>query len=159
MTDKHVPETIVVEQVWQVPFRHYAGTITGRYLQEFRDNRRIFGRRCPKCRRVLVPARRNCERCFTETDEWVQVQDRGHLVTFAINCVKYVGMPDPPYIMGLVRLDGADTDIMHYIRGVDLSDVDRAGRSLRIGTRMRAVWKEKRTGNVTDIDYFTPEGS
>ncbi|MBN2284302.1 MAG: Zn-ribbon domain-containing OB-fold protein [Deltaproteobacteria bacterium] len=147
---------IVVEQTWSVPFRHYAGEITSRYLREFRDNKKIMGRRCPKCKQVLVPARKNCERCFTETDEWVEVKDEGRLVTFSINCIKYVGMPDPPYIMGLIKLDGADTAILHFIRGIDLSDIDKAGKELKIGTRMKAVWKKKRVGNVTDIDYFQP---
>lgn len=149
-------EVIAVTQEWSVPFKHYAGEITGRYLKELRDNKTIMGRRCPKCKKVLVPARKNCESCFAVTDEWVKVKDIGTLVTFSINCMKYVSMPDPPYIMALIKLDGADTSIMHFVKGIDLSDIDKAGKNLKIGTRMQAVWKEKRIGNVTDIDYFTP---
>ncbi|MCL5289857.1 MAG: Zn-ribbon domain-containing OB-fold protein, partial [Firmicutes bacterium] len=112
------------------------------------------GTKCPQCHRVLIPARSFCEQCFGPADEWVEVGDQGTIETFSINCMKYVGMPDPPYILAIIRLDGADTGMMHFIGGLDLSNVDEAAGKLKIGTRVQAVWKENREGSITDIEYF-----
>ena len=54
-----------------------------------------------------------------------------------------------PFAWALIRLDGADTALLH---GVD------AGRSdaMITGMRVRARWAEERTGSITDIACFEP---
>jgi len=37
-----------------------------------------------------------------------------------------------------------------------LNDFEAVAKKIRIGGRVRAVWKENRTGNILDIDYFQP---
>jgi|GEM_PF-6855012 len=34
----------------------------------------------------------------------------------------------PPYVLGMVRLDGADNDFRHFIGEVDLSDLEKAAK-------------------------------
>jgi uncharacterized OB-fold protein len=51
--------------------------------------------------------------------------------------------------MGIVKLDGADTGLVHLLGGVDIG-------KLRVGMRMQAVFREKRQGNYLDIEYFRP---
>jgi uncharacterized OB-fold protein len=46
-----------------------------------------------------------------------------------------------------VRLDGADTDLQHY---VEIKDE----KKVKIGARVRAVFEEKRSGKITDIKHF-----
>lgn len=147
-------ENISVKTHWNIPFEHFAGKTASRYFIEMRDHRKIMGTKCPQCHRVLIPARSFCEQCFGPADEWVEVGDQGTIETFSINCMKYVGMPDPPYILAIIKLDGADTGMMHFIGGLDLSNVDAAAGKLKIGTRVQAVWKENREGLITDIECF-----
>jgi uncharacterized OB-fold protein len=52
--------------------------------------------------------------------------------------------------MGLVRLDGADTTVNHYLGDGSL---DR----LAIGARVRAVWRAERRGAMDDILCFEVE--
>lgn len=149
-------ENVKIKSYWNLPFEHHAGITASRYLMELKENGQFVGSRCPHCKRILVPARNFCERCFVETEDWVPVKDTGTIDTFSINCMKYVGLPDPPYILGLIRLDGADTAILHFIGGIDLSNVEEAAKKIKIGARVEAVWKKKkdRTGAITDVEYF-----
>jgi hypothetical protein len=59
---------------------------------------------------------------------------------------------DLPVTYGLVRLDGADTVLLHVV--LDVGD-----EPLEIGRRVEAVLRpvEDRTGSILDIEGFRPE--
>jgi len=150
------PEYPVMEGTISLPYRWALGPVNARFFEELKK-KRIFGTKCPKCARVLVPARKFCPRCFVDTDEWVQVKDEGTLRTWAFINYSYVAQPkEPPYITAVIDLDGADVGLSHYVGGVDFSDLEKIKSRVKIGMRVRAVWKEKREGRITDIDYFAP---
>ncbi len=149
-------EPKVVRQTISLSYQWALGPVFSRFFEEFKE-KRIMGTRCPECRRVLVPARSFCPRCFEKTSEWVQVSDEGTIMTFAMINFSYEGQPKkPPYINGMIDLDGADVGFTHFIGGLDLSDPETIKDKVCIGMKVRAVWKEKREGNIFDIDYFEP---
>ncbi|HEX5605206.1 MAG TPA: zinc ribbon domain-containing protein, partial [Candidatus Binatia bacterium] len=47
-------------------YRWDTGEAIGRYLEELKRGR-LIARRCDGCRRVLIPPRMFCERCFRPT--------------------------------------------------------------------------------------------
>ncbi|MBI2847528.1 MAG: Zn-ribbon domain-containing OB-fold protein [Chloroflexi bacterium] len=149
-------ELIEVQERWNIPYRHSAGRFASRFLIALRDEKKVYGVRCPRCKRVLVPPRPFCERCFVQCTEWVGVSDKGTLEGFTISYQAYVGLPTPPYASGLIKLDGADTALMHFVGGVDLSDPQKAKKAVKIGMRVEAVWKEERLGHILDIEHFRP---
>ncbi len=149
-------DPLLVDAKWEIPYRHAAGPHATRFFAALRDERRILGIRCTACRRVLVPPRAFCERCFADTDEWVPVADVGVVRTMTIQYEKFPGLPDPPYAVGLIQLDGADTSLLAFLGGVDLRDPGYALSKIGIGRRVKAVWKDVREGRVTDIAYFAP---
>ena len=148
----------IVKWDMHLPYRWSAGIVGTRWLEELK-NGRIMGTRCPKCKRVLVPARKFCPRCFVDTTEWVQVGDKETLRTYTIVNFNFTDqVKNPPYIVGVIDLDGADVSFTHFIGEVDLSNIEKASKELRLGMRVQAVWKppEKREGNIFDIEYFKP---
>ena len=149
-------EPLIISGRWDIPYRHTAGQAASRFLRELKENKRIMGVRCPSCRRVLVPPRGFCERCFVPIEEWVEVEDRGTLATFTIVYAQFTGLPAPPYCVGLTKLEGADTALMHYVGGVNLQDLEAARKSVKVGMRLQAVWREEREGKISDIEYFRP---
>jgi hypothetical protein len=149
-------EIVIMPGAWNLPFRHTAGRFASRFFRELRDSQKIYGVRCPQCRRVLLPPRPMCERCFASIDEWVEVGHQGTLEAFTICYVPFLGLPPPPVGMVVVKLDGADTCLQHILSGVDLSDPDKARDVLKIGMRVEAVWREQRRGEILDIQYFKP---
>jgi hypothetical protein len=114
------------------------------------------GVRCPICRRVLVPPRGFCERCFVPVDDFVAVEDKGTLTTFTIVYAHFTSLPPPPYCVGIIKLDGADTGLIHYIGGVDLQDMEAAKKAISVGMRLQAIWRDEREGKITDIECFRP---
>ncbi len=147
---------LTVDARWDIPYRHTAGQAASRFLRELKESKRIMGVRCPSCQRVLVPPRSFCERCFVPIDEWVEVKDTGILTSFTITYAQFTSLPPPPYCVGLIKLDGADTGLMHYVGGVDLQDLEAARKAISVGMRLQAVWREEREGKISDIEYFRP---
>lgn len=132
-------------------FKYAAGGAASRFLVALRDERRIYGTRCPACRRVLVPARSFCPRCGHETTEWREVGPAGTLVAFAADPLP--AHPSAPSLpLALIRLDGADTALVHRIGEADLD-------ALFVGQRVTAVFAEARSGHIHAIAYFKPEES
>jgi uncharacterized OB-fold protein len=149
-------ELVIMPGAWNLPFRHTAGRFASRFFRELRDNKKIYGVRCPKCRRVLLPPRPMCERCFAPIDEWVEVGHQGTVEAYTVLCVPFMGLPPPPLGMAVVKLDGADTGLNHILGGIEFSDPDKSGEAVKIGMRVEAVWKEQRHGEILDIQYFKP---
>ncbi len=139
-----------------VPRIQYAwdtGQAIGRYLEELK-NGRLIARRCNNCRRIMIPPRMFCERCFGPTHDWVVVKDTGTINTFSLSYVSWdVRRLKKPEIPAVIEIDGASSGmgIMHVLGNVK-------PKAVRIGMKVRAVWKpaKQRTGSITDIAYFEP---
>lgn len=144
-------------------FNYAAGEAASRFLIALRDEKRIYGARCPMCRRVLVPARSFCPRCWAELREWIEVGPTGTLIAFAkstprpsspqrnadlddrgFHAQDEEGIPEMD--LGLIRLDGADSALVHFV----------LSSARRTGMRVTARFAEKRTGSILDIAYFEP---
>jgi uncharacterized OB-fold protein len=129
------------------------GEAMGRYLAELKEGR-LIARRCRKCDRVMVPPRMFCERCFRPTDDWLFVKDSGTVNTFSLCYVSWdVRRLKRPEIPAVIEIDGASPGmgILHLIRKV-------RPKAVHVGMRVAAVWRapSKRTGSITDIEYWKP---
>lgn len=133
-----------------IPNTYSAGAVGSRFLIELRDRKRIMGTRCPTCNRVYVPARSICKDCLGQLDEWVEVSDRGTVLTYATDYEAKPTQPvKPPIVYGIIKLDGADTGLVHMLGEAD-------PEQLRIGMKVQAVFREEREGSILDIKYFKP---
>lgn len=137
-----------------VTSRYTLGPAGERFFRAIKDEARILGTRCGRCSLTYVPGRLFCERCFDELTDWIEVGPSG-----AIEAVTAVHLDldgtllDPPLLMALVRLDGADTVMYHRLDGVAEADT-------KIGMRVEAVFRpaEERAGSILDISHFRPVG-
>jgi len=146
----------ILETEVTVPYELAMGRTWWRYFEEFKKEK-IFGTRCPQCLRVMLPARSFCSDCFVEMDEWVEVSQEGVVISWSLTNYHYFGMPvEPPFIAAQLRLDGADNDITHLVGGFDLNDLELVRKTMKIGTRVKAVWREEKKGCIHDIEHFKP---
>ncbi len=156
MTTTNQESSRIVKGKITLPYQWAMGSTTTRFFEAFRQ-RRIMGTRCSGCGRVAVPARKFCSHCFKDTEEWVQVSDQGILRTWVLINFTYEGQPkEPPYIIGVVELDGASNGFTHFVGGLPDYDLTRVREKVRIGRRVRAVWKRRRRGDIFDIEHFEP---
>ncbi|MET7393744.1 zinc ribbon domain-containing protein [Dactylosporangium sp. NPDC005572] len=146
-------DLLVLPGNWNFDYQYFAGETASRFFAELRDRRRIMGRRCPSCRRLLIPARSYCDVCYVETGEWEEVGLSGTLEAFAIILAHFPGLPEPPLAIGFVTLDGADSAILNFVRGVDLTDADAAGARLLRETRVDVVFSAEPAGRITDFHF------
>ncbi len=146
-------EPLSIPGQWNFEYRYFAGETATRFFSEIRDNCRIMGTRNPVSGKVLVPARSFSDADYVPTTEWVETGPGGRLEVFSIIGVKFQGLPDPPFVIGYVTLDGADTALLNTVTGVDLSDLDAAAAMLLKRPRVRTVFADKREGHITDFHF------
>ncbi|MGH2672165.1 MAG: Zn-ribbon domain-containing OB-fold protein [Actinomycetota bacterium] len=137
----------------EFPVRHrYTPGVAGTaFFTALRDRGVLLGSRCEACSYTYVPARLFCERCFAELAADTEVGPGGALVSFTIGFVGLEGEPlEEPETIGLVRLDGADSVLMHRVLDAD--------EPLEIGERVEVVLRPdaERTGTILDIEGFHP---
>jgi len=124
-----------------------------KYFRNLKDKGTFLGAKCDKCDIVYVPPRIYCEKCFQRLeDKYVDVGTIGTVHTFTVLYKNLDGTEkEKPVIMAMVRLDGTDGGVVHYLGEVEPSQVE-------IGMQVKAVLKPKkdRKGIITDIKYFKP---
>ena len=141
---------IIIEGKIIMPYEYYVGIFNTRFFTELRDNKRIMGVRCPVCNWVYVPSRTTCIKCFNQLSQWVEVSDTGTLITYTIvNYSTPVQPTDALLAYGVIKLDGADSGLTHILGEFEY-------KGLKIGMPVKAVFREKRVGNILDISHFKP---
>lgn len=144
-------ELMTRTEQWNITYKHALGETASWFFQQIRDKQQIYGRRDAKTGRVLVPPRAFSDETLEPTRDWVPVGPEGTIEAFTIVYASFKNLPPPPYAFGYVLLKGADTAIGGYFKGIDLTDSDRAARSLRLGTPVITRWAEQRTGDMLDF--------
>jgi uncharacterized OB-fold protein len=87
---------------------------------------------------------------FDPPDELVPVGPEGTVTTWSWAPQPLEGQPLPhPFAWALIRLDGADTAMLHAV------DAGSAA-AMRTGMRVRPRWAEHRAGDIRDIVCFEP---
>lgn len=131
-----------------VPYRWTTGRVTGRFMTELRDAAKLFGIRCGRCERTYLPPTSTCPRCYGRLHDWVELGSEGELVSWTVVHKPWLWQPtEPPYALGLIRVDGADTELLHLVEPAD-------DERLHSGARVRARFKSERKGEITDIECF-----
>lgn len=146
-----VSELLSVEMSMNLTWRYASGSAMERFCEGL-CGRRIEALRCDGCGRRYLPPRPFCGNCRLALTSWVPVADEGTLEAWTVVHVPILDgrtgeLRPTPYGMGLIRLDGADTTLNHYLAE---SDPGRLG----IGLRVRAAWRDELRGAMDDILHF-----
>ncbi len=142
------PYTVV--QTLEFPYRRSLGSVMGAASLALRD-RRILGART-RTGQVLVPPLEYDPHTSDPIDDLVEVGPGGEVVTWT-----WVSNPSSrhplatPFAFALIKLDGADTALVHAVEAADSS-------AMRTGMRVTPRWTDEPTGVITDIVAFVAEG-
>jgi uncharacterized OB-fold protein len=126
-------DVLVDEGKISVPYSWTVGSILSRFYCELRDNAKIWANRCPSCGKVFVPPKIKCIDCYEDLHDWMELPGTGTVET----------------AYGIIKMDGADTGMVHFIGDVDPEEV-------KVGMRVEAVFEDEREGNILDIKHFRP---
>ena len=137
---------------WDIPYLYSIGSTAAKFFMALGKNK-LLATYCPKCARAFVPPRSFCEDCFVPLDQWRELGHEGTIEAATIVFESFPGMPPPPYALAYVRLDGADTALGNFLRGIDLANLPLARKQLAIGGRVRVQFTDKPEGRITDFFY------
>ncbi|MFJ3903827.1 Zn-ribbon domain-containing OB-fold protein [Streptomyces sp. NPDC090025] len=142
------PETLRAPLVVEFPFTRSLGPVQSAFLTGLRERVPLGVR--TEAGRILVPPVEYDPETAAELRELVEVGATGTVTTWAWNPEPRPGQPlDTPFAWVLVRLDGADTALLHAL---DAPGPD----AVRTGMRVRIRWAAERHGAITDIACFEP---
>ena len=127
-------EVLSAPYVLEYTYTRSTGPVIGRFLTGLRDGR-IEGARTPGGR-VIVPPLEYDPDSGEAIGDFVEVGQEGVVTTWARD-------PGQPLAWALVRLDGADTAMLHLVDG-----------TVAKGARVRARWRAERTGSIRDLECF-----
>ncbi|MFG2453906.1 Zn-ribbon domain-containing OB-fold protein [Streptomyces sp. NPDC048512] len=143
-----MPEVLKAPLVVEFPFTRSLGPVQSAFLTGLRE-RVVLGVRTTDGR-TLVPPVEYDPVTAEEIHDLVEVAPTGTVTTWAWNHEPRRGQPlDTPFAWVLVRLDGADTALLHAL---DAPGPD----AVRTGMRVRVRWAPERSGAITDIACFEP---
>ena len=145
------------QEVWNITYDHALGETASTFYTRIRDEAAIYGRRIAGTGRVMVPPRSFSDETLEPTTEWVKVGPGGRIEAFTMVYERFKNLPEPPYAFGYVLLDGADTALGGFFKGIDLADPEAAAEKLKIGTRVATKFAEERKGEMLDF-WFEVEG-
>lgn len=134
-----------------VSHRYTAGIAGERFFRALKDKGVFLATRCDVDGVTYCPARAFCERCLAELTDYFEVGPSGTLESYTVVHFDLDEQPlDPPEVVGLIRLEGADTLLVHRISG------ERT--ALELGMKVEPVLrpKAKRTGSLNDVQHFKP---
>lgn len=142
-------ERLSAPHVLEFPYTRSLGTVLSAFFTGLRD-RRILGVRTVSGR-VLVPPSEYDPDTGEDASELVEVGPAGTVTTWAWQAAPRPDQPlDRPFAWALIRLDGADTALLH---AVDTGDE----RRMSSGMRVRARWRDQTEGLFSDLACFEPE--
>ncbi len=139
-----------LEEHWDITYNHALGETGSHFYTVLRDEGKLLGRRCPTSGRVLLPPRSFGDREFEDTTDWVEIGATGRVEVFTVVFQSFKGLPEAPYCIAYVLLDGADTAILNYVKGIDWTP-DNVSQNIGVGDRVEVVFKEEREGKMTDF--------
>ncbi|WP_030384407.1 Zn-ribbon domain-containing OB-fold protein [Streptomyces sp. NRRL S-241] len=148
MTAASPPEVLRAPLVVEFPFTRSLGPVQSAFLTGLREGV-VLGVKTSDGK-VMVPPVEYDPVTAEEIRELVEVGATGTVTTWAWNDRPRPQQPlDTPFAWVLVKLDGADTALLHAL---DAPGPD----AVRTGMRVRVRWVAEPTGAITDIACFEP---
>ena len=142
-------EILRAPYVLSYDYRRTCGPVIGRFLAGLKEQR-IEGVRTATGRVVVPPVEYDPD-TGEPTQDFVAVAATGTVLTWT-----WVAKPRPthplsrPFAWALIKLDGADTALLHVV------DAGEASR-MKTGARVKARFAAERVGHIRDLACFDLE--
>lgn len=136
---------------WNPEYLYSLGEVS-RFFREVIENKTLYATRSPATGKVWMPPRAYCPDSYEET-EWVPLSGDGTVISctycyflgFTSDLPKFI---DLPYVYALIQLDGTDTYLAHGVR-----PKGQAMGEIKVGTRVRAVFRDDPKGSIADFFF------
>jgi uncharacterized OB-fold protein len=146
--DPDGPAALLSPFVLEYVYKRSLGPVLSRFFTSLREGR-IEGIRTPSGR-VLCPPSEYDPESGEPLSAFVPVSPSGTVLTFAwVTCPRPAHPLSHPFAWALIRLDGADTALLHV---VDAGEEAKLSAGVRVRARFRPP--AERQGGIRDIACF-----
>jgi len=117
--------------------------LTIEQFYKFIGEKKLMGAKCNKCGNILVPPRPICPKCFSNNLSWIQLENRGKLLTYTvIHVAPGMFQQMVPYAMGIIELKNG-VRLPGIIQGVKHEDL-KIGMELEVDfdTKIPSTWPQ-----------------
>jgi hypothetical protein len=141
-------EPLNATHVLEYGYTRSLGPTLARFFQGLREHK-IVGARTASGK-VIVPPTPHDPETGDDVSELVDLLATGVVMTWA-----WVSSPRPkhplqrPFAWALVRIDGADTAMLHVVDAGEES-------KMATGMRVKATWADEPQGSILDLSSFVP---
>ena len=143
-------ETLRSPHRLEYTYKRSLGDVLGRFFTSLRDGK-LEGVKTAEGRVLVPPAEYDPNTGASTTGEWVEVGPGGTVESWT-----WISQPrkkhplDHPFAFALVKLDGADTALLHAVdAGVEAA--------MKTGMRVKAKYADAPQGGILDLACFVPE--
>jgi uncharacterized OB-fold protein len=135
---------VTSEFTLEFPYRRSLGPVVGGFFTGLRDGK-VLASRTKDGRVLCPPLEYDPETGEAVQEGLIEVADQGvvELATFVEKPMRKHPLQQP-FSWALIKLDGADTSLLHAVDG-----------RVSSGDRVKIRWRTERVGNITDIECFT----
>lgn len=150
MTETTPPtERLRADLVLEYPFTRTTGRVIGAFLTGLREQMILGIKRTDGS--VLCPPTEYDPETAEPLSEMVEVGPGGTIETWTWVEKPRVQSPwESSHALAMIRLDGADTAMLHGVLVDTKSDIES-------GMRVAATWRSEREGHIADLAGFVPE--
>jgi len=135
--------------VLEYTYRRSVGPVMGRFFAALLEGK-ILGARTASGK-IVVPPTEYDPQTSEPLSELVEVGTSGVVISWAWVSAPRARQPlERPFAWALVKLDGADTSMLH---AVDAGEIGQ----MATGMRVKARFRPERAGNIRDIACFEPD--
>lgn len=136
--------------VLEYAYRRSLGPVLSRFFNSLRE-RRIEGVKTASGTVLMPPAEYDPATGEATTGDFVEVGPGGTVESWAwVNEPRESHPLDRPFAFALVKLDGADTALLHAVSVADES-------AMSTGMRVTARFADEPIGSIKDLTHFVPE--
>ncbi len=144
-------EVLSAQHVLEYPYKRSVGPVVGRFLGALKEHR-LEGVRTTDGR-VICPPNEYDPETGAAVGEPVEVGPGGVVTTWSWAASPRQRQPlNHPFAWALIKLDGADTALLH---AVDAGDP----KAMSVGMRVRPRWNNEPKGHINDLVCFEPEAA
>jgi uncharacterized OB-fold protein len=145
-----VSETSIPTTTVEMPYVRTLGPVMSRFFTGLRDGE-IWANKTRSGTVQCPPFEYDPSSGAEASDDWVQLAGTGAVTTWAwIEEPLRNHLLQEPFAFCMIRLDGADTDLLHAVR---VGSKDQMSTGMRVSVR----WRDDRVGSINDIECFEPE--
>ena len=130
-------------------YKRSSGAVMSKFFEAL-GQQKILGTKS-RAGKVFSPAAEFDPQTHESLKEMVEVGPGGSVESYSwIEAPQNHHLIKEPFAFALIKLDGADTSMLHMVTDCKESD-------LSIGTRVQATWSETHEQRITDIKFFKLE--